>query len=140
MMTRAEAVALRSKMENIYSMAIPSMTPEQVIANRILCKPWAPGAYNVGNVRSTANGIWYCCQDHDSTNDPSWNPDEARALWSPYHGTTPETALPFVAPTGAHDMYKSGEYMIYTDGKLYYCTEDTAYSPTDYDRAWTEVV
>lgn len=47
-------------------------------------------------------------------------------------------ALPWTAPTGAHDMYKTGEYMIY-DGKIYLCKSDTAYSPSDYAAAWEEV-
>ena len=56
----------------------------------------------------------------------------------PMHGTSPETARPFVAPTGAHDMYKAGEYMTLAD-KLWHCRSDTVYSPTEYAGAWEEV-
>ncbi|MBQ8144593.1 MAG: hypothetical protein IJ042_07380 [Butyricicoccus sp.] len=135
-MTRDEAIKLRAKMENTFAMAAASMTGDQIITNRILCKPWSPGVYAVGDVRTTAGGIWSCCQAHDSTANPAWTPDAERALWAPYHGTTADTALPFVQPTGAHDMYKQSEYMIYTDGQLYRCLSDTAYSPTDYADAW----
>lgn len=48
-------------------------------------------------------------------------------------------ALPWIAPTGAQDMYKSGEYMVYTDREVYKCLQDTAYSPTDYAQAWQAV-
>ena len=37
---------------------------------------------------------------------------------------------------GAHDMYRVGEYMIYTDGKTYQCKQDTNFSPEDYAQAW----
>ena len=37
---------------------------------------------------------------------------------------------------GAHDMYKSGEYMIWTDGNTYKCISDTNFSPVEYAQAW----
>lgn len=40
------------------------------------------------------------------------------------------------APAGAHDMYKVGEYMIYTDKNIYKCIQDTNFSPSDYPQAW----
>ena len=138
-MTREQAIALRAQMENTFALAATSMTAEQIIANRILCKPWTPGTYALDDVRTTAGGIWRCCQAHDSTDNPGWTPDAERALWAPYHGSTPETALPWVAPTGAHDMYKQGECMLYTDGTLYRCLSDTAYSPDEYAAAWEAV-
>lgn len=56
----------------------------------------------------------------------------------PLHGKTPETARPFVPVQGAHDMYRTGEYMVYTDGKIYRCTSDTNFRPEDYPQAWEE--
>ena len=53
-----------------------------------------------------------------------------------YHGTSKETARNWIVPTGAHDMYKKGEWMIWTDGSLYECLSDTTYSPVDYAAAW----
>lgn len=44
--------------------------------------------------------------------------------------------MPFVPVQGSHDMYRTGEYMIYTDGKTYKCKSDTNFSPTDYAEAW----
>ena len=44
--------------------------------------------------------------------------------------------MPWVAPTGAHDMYLTGDYMVWTDGTVYLCKENTAYSPEDYAAAW----
>ena len=33
---------------------------------------------------------------------------------------------------GAHDMYKAGEYMIWTDGTVKKCLRDTNFSPDEY--------
>ena len=37
---------------------------------------------------------------------------------------------------GAHDMYRTGEYMIWTDGTTQHCTRDTAYGPDGDPTAW----
>ena len=55
---------------------------------------------------------------------------------NPAYGTTPETALPWVAPTHSGDIYKTGEYMIWTDDAVKKCIRDTSFGP-DYDpNAW----
>ncbi|WP_322353988.1 hypothetical protein [Paratractidigestivibacter sp.] len=98
---------------------------------------WASGSHTKGEIY-TANGqVWECFQSYDNAVYPDITPENA--AWYTFnrllHGTTPETARPFVQPMGAHDMYHAGEYM--TDGgKLYRCKQDTAYSPTDYAAAW----
>ena len=76
-----------------------------------------------------------CMTAYDGTVQQDWTIDN-RALWKPWHSRDPEYALPWVAPTGAHDMYKAGEYMIWTDGKVYECKQDTNFSPTEYAQAW----
>nr|DAF83058.1 MAG TPA: hypothetical protein [Caudoviricetes sp.] len=101
-----------------------------------LVRPWKPGAYAVGDVRVEDGVPYKCVQAHDSAANPDWKPSATPALWMQYHGTNRETARAWVAPAGAHDMYKQGEWMIYTDGVLYECLTDTAYSPTDYAQAW----
>ena len=99
-------------------------------------RDWTPASYSVNDVVKY-NGIPYkCVQAHDSTNNSEWTPPSVPALWMEYHGTSKETARNWIAPTGAHDMYKQGEWMIFTDGKYYECLNDTAYSPIDYSSAW----
>lgn len=49
----------------------------------------------------------------------------------------PAETLP--VQTRAHDMYKSGEYMIWTDGNTYRCKQDTNFSPEEYPQAWEKV-
>ena len=103
-----------------------------------LYEDWAAGAYQVGDIRNAAGQTWECFQAHDNAAYPDIRPGESAwfTFWRPLHGKTPETARPFVPVQGAHDMYKAGEYMIYTDGKVYRCLSDTNFSPEDYPQAW----
>lgn len=59
-------------------------------------------------------------------------------FWKPWHSRKKEYALPWEAPTGAHDMYKAGEYMIWTDGAVKKCIQDTNFSPEEYAQAWED--
>ena len=103
-----------------------------------ILRKWTPGNYVVGDVR-VYNGIPYkCIHTHDSTGNETWNPSVA-SLWMQYHGTSIETARPWVAPTMAEDIYKTGEYMIWTDGFIYKCLSNTNFSPTDYPSAWERI-
>ena len=111
---------------------------EEVNAYTAAVREWKEGAYVVGDVRMYQGAPYKCVQAHDSTANPGWTPEATPALWMQYHGTTPESARPWIAPTGAHDMYKAGEYMIWTDGKTYKSKMDTAYSPADYPQAWED--
>ena len=103
-----------------------------------LYEDWAEGAYSVGDIRNAKGQTWECFQAHDTATYPDINPDNAAwfTFWRPLHGTTPETARPFVPVQGAHDMYRTGEYMVYTDGKTNRCLSDTNFSPDDYPQAW----
>lgn len=113
-----------------------AMPADDVIRCRALAEEWAPGAFAVGDVR-TEDGVPYrCCQEHDSTGNSNWNPSQVPALWAPYHGTTPETALSWIAPTGAHDLYKAGECMVWTDGIVMRAKRDTNFSPEESPSDW----
>lgn len=76
-----------------------------------------------------------CMTAYDGTVQQDWTIDN-RTLWKPWHSRKKEYALPYEAPTGAHDMYKAGEYMIWTDGLVYLCNENTNFSPEEYPQAW----
>lgn len=108
---------------------------------------WRPGEHTVGEIYHTHSGnglgseweqLWECFQSYDSAVHPDIAP--GRAAWftfnRPLHGKSAETARPFVPVQGSHDMYRSGEYMIYTDGMTYRCMQDTNFSPEDYAAAW----
>ena len=79
-----------------------------------------------------------CMTAYDGTVQQGWTIDTA-TLWKPWHSRKKEYALPYEAPTGAHDMYKEGEYMIWTDNKVYMCKQDTNFSPAEYAQAWEKV-
>ena len=109
---------------------------EKINESISLLRQWKETAYELNDVRMYKNIPYKCVQAHDSTGNPTWTPDVTPFLWMQYHGTTPETARPWVQPTGAHDMYKVGEYMLWTDNNIYKCTYDTTYSPAEYAQAW----
>ena len=77
-----------------------------------------------------------CMTSYDGTVQQDWTIDN-RTLWKPWHSTDPDYALPWEQPIGAHDMYTAGEYMIWTDGNVYECKQDTNFSPTEYAQAWS---
>lgn len=137
-MTIREAEELRVQMETTFEKAAPVMTNDEVITNRVMCKAWAEGKHTAGEVYEADGQIWQCIQDYDNAVYPDIIPGGAawNTFHKPYHGTTKETAMPWVAPTGAHDMYLAGEYMIWIDGTVQKCLSDTPYSPVDYAAAW----
>lgn len=103
-----------------------------------LYEDWKLGSYLKGDVRNANGQTWECFQAHDTNTYPDINPDNAAwyTFWRPLHGTSPETARPFVPVQGAHDMYRAGEYMIWTDGTIQHCKQDTNFSPEEYPQAW----
>lgn len=116
-------------------------TDDQRLRASSLFADWVAGSYQVGDIRNAKDQTWECFQAHDNATYPDINPDNAAwyTFWRPLHGKSPETARPFTPVQGAHDMYRSGEYMIYTDGLTYKCLSDTNFSPEEYAAAW-EVV
>ena len=110
------------------------------LAASALYPKWVVGQHAAGEVYTAREQVWECIQAYDNAAYPDIVP--GNAAWGtfhrPLHATTSEQARPFVAPTGAHDIYKAGEYMT-LDGTLYKCVQDTAYSPTEYAAAWEAV-
>lgn len=123
---------------------------DQKIRAAGLYPDWEAGNHAKGEIYNTHAGdslgneweqTWECYQAYDNASYPSLIPGDPSwyTFNRPLHGKTKETARPFVPVQGAHDMYRTGEYMIFTDGKVYLCKRDTNFSPTDYSQAW-EVV
>ena len=141
--TRAEMLAA----VNFVKMMLPTtvMDSDDVVTVAALYAEWTEGAYQVGDIRLAwyggAHQPWKCRQAHDTTTYPDITPDgEAwRTFWIPFHGTTPDTAQDWIAPSGAHDQYEAGEYMKWRNGQTYKCLSATVYTPEEYAQAW-EVV
>ncbi len=98
------------------------------------------GFYEVGDIRRDPDTSQpkKCRQAYDATEQTAWTIKDT-TLWIPYHGCSEATAYPWSAPTGQVDMYLAGEYMTYTDGKVYKCLTDTNFSPEEYATAWEDV-
>ena len=107
------------------------------LAASALYPKWEEGQHAAGEVYTARGQVWECIQAYDNAVYPDIVP--GNAAWGtfhrPLHATSPDTARPWVQPTGAHDIYKAGEYMM-LDGTLYKCLQDTAYSPAEYAAAW----
>ena len=146
--TAEDASAVRAQIESIYASA--DMDADGRISNRNLAPLWKPGNHKTGEVFRTVAGdslgpeweqVWKVYQNYDNSVYPDVAPGESAWLTFniPYHGTTPETALPFVPGQPAHAIYRSGEYMVFTDGYVYRCKKDTTYSPIEQPDAWEKV-
>lgn len=98
---------------------------------------WTPGQHTVGEHYNADGQTWECFQAYDNAVYPDIRPGEA--AWytfnRPLHGTSPETARPFVPVQGAHDMYHAGEYIIW-DGGIRRCIQDTNFTPEEFPGAW----
>lgn len=106
-----------------------------------LIEDWSEGSYAVGDIRNADGQTWECFQAHDVAVYPDISPGGSawRTFWRPLHGKAPATARPFVEVQGAHDTYKAGEFMIWTDGRVWECLRETAYSPAGDPGAWKSI-
>lgn len=125
-------------MRSVFSSQASTMDDDQIIQCSGLAYDWQPGNHKQGEVYNANNQTWECYQAYNNDVYPGVNPDDPSwyTFNRPLHGKSPETARPFVTVQGAHDMYRSGEYMVFTDGLTYRCKSDTNFSPTDYPDAW----
>lgn len=112
-------------------------TADEIIMCSALYDEWTPGNHVAGDIFSVDGDIWECFQNYDNAVYPDIAP--GGSAWftfnKPYHGTTRETAREFVHPTGAHDIYKKGEWAV-QGGKFTKANQDTAYSLAEYPQAW----
>ena len=115
-------------------------TDDQKLRASGLYEDWTKGSYSVGDIRNAKNQTWECHTAHDNAEYPDISPDNPQTwanFWRPLHGRSPETARPWVQPQyGTTDIYHAGEYMIWTDGTIRRCKQDTNYSPEEYAPAW----
>ena len=126
-----------SAMRPLITELVKGKPPDLVICTSEFILPWTEGEYALDDIRMWEGQPKRCCQAHDSTGNADWTPAVA-SLWAPFHATKRDLALPWIVPTGAHDMYKAGEYMLWMDGTVQKCQQDTVYSPLDYPGAWEE--
>lgn len=135
--TTEEAAAVRADVESLF--AASTMDDDGKISASYLCKEWKPGNHEKGEVYNAIGQTWEVHQAYDNSANPDIVPgDKSWPVFNrPLHGKSPETACPWVKPeNGTTDMYRSGEYMIFTDGFTYKANQDTNFSPDEYPQAW----
>lgn len=112
-------------------------TADEIIMCSALYDEWEPGNHIAGDVFCVGGEPWECFQNYDNAVYPDIKP--GNSAWytfnRPFHGTSRETARNFVHPTGAHDIYKKGEWAV-QGGKFTECLSDTSYSLEEYSAAW----
>lgn len=93
--------------------------------------------HKVGDIRRDpdTNQPKRCAREYDGAVQTGWTIKDG-TLWYAYHGISKETAYPFVHPTGAHDMYKAGEWATFEDGRVGMALKDTVYSPDEFAADW----
>lgn len=127
--------------ETVQILGALSGSPGEEIAvyadNGFLLRIIQAGNHTAGEVYNADGAPWECYQSYDNATHPDIAP--GGSAWQtfnrPLHGKIRETARYFVQPTGAHDIYKAGEWAV-SSGRFWRCLENTAYSPEDYPQAW----
>lgn len=130
--------AIASDALNSMSEMFRGQPKESVLPYKRFLKPWEPGPFVEGDVREFEGQIYQLIEGkaHDSTANPGWTPSAEPSLWTLWHGFSRETALPWAPPTGAHNIYKKGEWMIFTDGNTYECLVNTDRGPDVLPEYW----
>lgn len=110
---------------------------ENVAAFRV----WLKDAdYVRGDVRiDPLDGVpYWAMHDHGISTGQVHQPSLSPTIWTHCHGTTPETARPFIAE--GHNPYMSGHYCV-DNGVVARCiSDDIVYPPSVYPYAWEVVV
>lgn len=138
---RRRAAALRAAADDL----IPQVAENPVVVNAAvaLIREWAPGTSDdpvtfeaKKSVRMYRGNPYMCCLTHTHHGEPNWDPEQYRTGWFQYHGTSVETARPYVQPLGAHDAYQKDEYVV-ENGKVYRCKVNaTTWPPSTLPESW----
>lgn len=125
------------KFEKIRSdIMLAQMSDEQALEIKALYPEWQSGQdYKTGDRLRYKDGFCKVLQDHKSQED--WLPTTASSLYVMI--ADPAIEYPdFKQPTGAHDVYNTGDKVTF-EGKHYVCLRDNvAHSPKDLPDAWKE--
>ena len=114
-------------------------TADEIIQCSALYEEWTEGKHETGEIFLLGGDPWKVLAGYDNAQHPDIVP--GNVAWPtfniPYHGTTRETARDFIQPTGAHDIYKTGEWCVF-DGKYYVSKRHTNITPAEYPGDWEE--
>lgn len=148
---RAQLFAMRGIMDKVVA-AIPMADEAEFNAsaaaineNAAALRVWLPGTadkprnYARTDIRTDpADGFPYWAMvDHTSRAGQELQPSLTPTIWAHCHGTTPETARPFVAE--GHNPYMKGHYCT-ENGAVKRCNSDNVvHAPSVYPAAWETV-
>lgn len=99
-----------------------------------LWKPYTEYKRNDVRIDPEDGNPYWAMHDHTSVEGQELQPSLTPTIWTHYHGTTPETARPFIQE--GHNPYMIGHYCTF-NGEVKRCILDNnIYSPADYSAAW----
>lgn len=150
-MTRNEALQIRSILDNAIA-AIPTASEAEFNAaafdineNAAAVRVWLPGTadkpreYPRGDVRTDPVDGWpyWAMHTHTSYAGQELQPSLTPSIWTHCHGTTKETARPFLAE--GHNPYMTGHYCT-ENGAVKRCNRDNVvHAPSVLPDAWDDV-
>lgn len=133
MITVEKAKKLRAIIER--AVAALELDNEAALECVELFPAWENGkAYTVETRVQYGGKLYRCVQAHTSQSD--WTPPVAVSLWS---GVTVDPATGYdewKQPTGAHDVYKKGDRVLFNGSVYESLIDGNAYSPTAYPAGW----
>ena len=103
-----------------------------------------PITYNLGDIRTSQDWLFVCIQAHTvhPGQEVTHRPETFRAAWGIFHGTTKETARPFLRPLGVSGMYRQNDcYYWIPNGHVYQAINDvpTGHNHTELPSAWRDL-
>ena len=105
--------------------------------NAAAIRTWLRDAdYVRGDIRTDPiDGVpYWAMHDHGASTGQVHQPSFSPTIWTHCHGTTPETARPFIAE--GHNPYMYGHYCT-ESGVIKRCIQDnTVYAPSVWPQAW----
>lgn len=136
-----KATAFRAKLGSL-------LTTAQVQGEAALVLPAAFPWWQTGKVYPANTPLRYTytqwgtllvetIREVDTATHPDWTPEAAPSEYKAYHGTSRETAQPYMM-RNAQDVYMSGEWCIF-HGQYWSCKADnTTGSPEEYPSSWQD--
>lgn len=115
--------------------AADTFTVEDAVAVAAAFPTWTAGeAVAVGDLRYHAGSLVEVVQAH--TTQPDWAPDVTPALWKVWRD--PDTAAPWVQPTGAHDTYALGAKVTHNGATWESTVANNSWAPGVY--GWVQII
>jgi hypothetical protein len=135
----AESELNTEQVKKLLRLTAETLTEEQQVEVVSIFPAWKPNISVLLNEKYQYGGLLYkVVQSHNTQLD--WTPDIVPALFT--RVAPPEVIPVFVHPTGAHDVYNTGDKVHFptiTDPVYESLIDNNAYSPEEYPQGWRVV-